>query len=73
MRSKSSRRPSPRRRALVAAGLGAAALGVALAPAWVRSAPRTVRISKGYGLLYLPLLVMEKARLFERHAARQGL
>ncbi|WP_118184536.1 ABC transporter substrate-binding protein [Paraburkholderia phosphatilytica] len=62
-------RPSPRRRALIAAGLGAA-----LAPALVRSSnARTVRISKGYGLLYLPLLVMEKARLFERHAARHGL
>ncbi|TKC87797.1 ABC transporter substrate-binding protein [Trinickia terrae] len=62
-------KPSPRRRALMAAGLGAA-----FAPALVRSSnPRTVRISKGYGLLYLPLLVMEKERLFERHAARQGL
>lgn len=71
MRMKSSPRPSARRRALVAAaGLGAA---LAIAPAFVRSNPRTVRISKGYGLLYLPLLVMEKARLFERHAARQGL
>ena len=37
------------------------------------SKPRTVRISKGYGVLYLPLLVMEKQRLFERHAARHGL
>ena len=64
-------KPALRRRALVAAALGAA--GGALAPAWVRSSPRTVRISKGYGLLYLPLLVMEKARLFERHAAREGL
>jgi NitT/TauT family transport system substrate-binding protein len=69
-KSKRSARPSLRRRALVAAGLGAP---FALAPLWVRSSPRTVRISKGYGLLYLPLLVMEKARLFERHAARQGL
>ncbi|QBR01531.1 ABC transporter substrate-binding protein [Paraburkholderia pallida] len=60
--------PSLRRRALVAAGLG-----VALAPALVRSSPRAVRISKGYGLLYLPLLVMEQRRLFERHAAREGL
>lgn len=63
------KRPSMRRRALVAAGLGAA-----LSPAWVLSNPlRRVRISKGYGLLYLPLLVMEKQRLFERHAALQGL
>jgi len=61
--------PSLRRRALLAAGLGAA-----LSPALVLSnPPRRVRISKGYGLLYLPLLVMEKQRLFERHAAVQGL
>lgn len=60
--------PSLRRRAFVAAGLGAA-----LAPALVLSKPRTVRISKGYGVLYLPLLVMEKQRLFERHAAKHGV
>ena len=60
--------PSLKRRALTAAGLCAV-----LSPAWVRSKPRTVRISKGYGLLYLPLLVMEKQRLFERHASRHGL
>ncbi|MCG5075097.1 ABC transporter substrate-binding protein [Paraburkholderia tagetis] len=78
--ARESTAPSLRRRALVAAGLSAAlaqALVPALVPAPVRasvlSSPRTVRISKGYGLLYLPLLVMEKQRLFERHAARQGL
>ena len=59
---------SPRRRALIAAGLG-----VLAAPVLVRAKPRTVRISKGYGVLYLPLLVMEKQRLFERHAARHGV
>ncbi|PAK13208.1 ABC transporter substrate-binding protein [Burkholderia ubonensis] len=62
---------SPRRRALLAAGLGV--LGVLGAPSLVRAKPRTVRISKGYGVLYLPLLVMEKQRLFERHAARHGV
>ena len=60
--------PSRRRRALVAAGLGAL-----LSPAWTLANSRAVRISKGYGLLYLPLLVMERGRLFERHAARLGL
>ncbi|MGU7784715.1 ABC transporter substrate-binding protein [Burkholderia sp. PU8-34] len=64
--------PSMPRRAFVFAGL-AGALGAALAPSLVLSKPRTVRISKGYGVLYLPLLVMEKARLFERHAARHGV
>lgn len=57
-----------RRRALIAAGLAAAC-----APRWAFAATRTVRISKGYGLLYLPLLVMEKLRLFERYASQQGL
>ena len=56
------------RRALIAGGLAAS-----IAPALVFARPRTVRISKGYGLLYLPLLVMEKQRLFERSAARRGL
>ena len=62
------RTPSFRRRALMGAGLGAWQ-----APALVLSKPRPVRISKGYGLLYLPLLVMEKQRLFERHAAQLGV
>ena len=62
------REPSRRRRALVAAGLGAV-----LSPAWVQAKAGSVRISKGYGLLYLPLLVMEKQRLFERHAAKLGI
>jgi NitT/TauT family transport system substrate-binding protein len=61
-------KPSLRRRPLMAAGFCAA-----LAPALVLSKPRPVRISNGYGLLYLPLLVMEKQRLFERHAERQGM
>ena len=63
-----SRQPSPRRRALVAAGLGAL-----LSPALALGSVRPVRISKGYGLLYLPLLVMERQRLFERHAAQLGM
>jgi NitT/TauT family transport system substrate-binding protein len=63
-----SNAPSPRRRALVAAGLGAL-----FAPALALGNARAVRISKGYGLLYLPLLVMERHRLFERHAAQLGM
>lgn len=59
---------SLQRRALIAGGLAAS-----IAPALAFARPRTVRISKGYGLLYLPLLVMEKQRLFERSAARHGL
>ncbi|WP_179404538.1 ABC transporter substrate-binding protein [Burkholderia guangdongensis] len=64
--------PSPRRRALTLAGLGLG-LAAACAPSLVRSRARAVRISKGYGVLYLPLLVMERQRLFEKHAARHGL
>jgi NitT/TauT family transport system substrate-binding protein len=63
-----AKRPSLKRRALMAAGLGAL-----LSPLGALCKPRTVRISKGYGLLYLPLLVMEKHRLFERHARQLGL
>ncbi|WP_258187799.1 ABC transporter substrate-binding protein [Trinickia symbiotica] len=50
-----------------------AALGAAFAPSIVLPRTREVRISKGYGILYLPLLVMEAHRLFEKHAARRGL
>lgn len=74
-RSGGSARAQPsllRRRALVASGL-CAALASGLHAGPLLSKPRTVRISKGYGLLYLPLLVMEHERLFERHAALQGL
>lgn len=60
--------PSRRRRALVAAGLGALSC-----PTLAVAKARPVRISKGYGLLYLPLLVMERQRLFERHAAQLGM
>ncbi|WP_163083014.1 ABC transporter substrate-binding protein, partial [Acinetobacter baumannii] len=34
---------------------------------------REVRISKGYGILYLPLMVMEDRKLLEKHAAMRGL
>lgn len=57
-----------RRRALTIAALGAS-----LAPSLALPRPREVRISKGYGVLYLPLLVMEQQRLFEKHAARRGM
>lgn len=67
----SAMKPSMQRRSLIATGL-AAGLAASLAPALVFARPRTVRISKGYGLLYLPLLVMEKQRFFERCAARRG-
>ncbi len=46
-------------------------------PALVRSAAAaevtTIRIGKQYGLPYLPLMVMERQNLVDKHAAQQGL
>jgi NitT/TauT family transport system substrate-binding protein len=39
----------------------------------VRAEVNEVRISKGYGILYLPLIVMEDRKLFEKKAAEAGL
>jgi NitT/TauT family transport system substrate-binding protein len=53
--------------------LGLALLGL---PALVRPAAAeagVVRISKQYGLPYLPMLVMERQQLVEKHAAKLGL
>ncbi len=52
--------------ALALAGLVAVA-----APA--RAEVKEVRISKGYGILYLPLMVMEQRKLLEKKAAEAGL
>ena len=38
-----------------------------------RAEAKDVRISKGYGILYLPLIVMEQQKLLEKHAAALGL
>lgn len=62
------RAPRPGRRAFVAA----AGMLAAMPAAVLADAPLEIRISKGYGILYLPLLVMEKQRLFEKHAASLG-
>lgn len=39
----------------------------------VRAEVKEVRISKGYGILYLPLMVMEQRKLLEKKAAEAGL
>jgi NitT/TauT family transport system substrate-binding protein len=52
--------------ATVAASL---ALGTTLAAAEVSE----VRISKGYGILYLPLIVMQDRKLLEKQAEKAGL
>ena len=54
-----------------------AALAVAFASAWIASPARAevseVAISKGYGILYLPLIVMEDRKLLEKQAEKAGL
>jgi NitT/TauT family transport system substrate-binding protein len=50
-----------------------AALGIALAATGARAEVNEVRISKGYGILYLPLIVMADQKLLEKQAAKAGL
>ena len=50
-----------------------AAVGLALAATGLRAEVSEVRISKGYGILYLPLIVMEDQKLLEKQAAKAGL
>jgi NitT/TauT family transport system substrate-binding protein len=52
--------------------LAAATLAFA-AGAAVRAETNEVRISKGFGLTYLPLYVMQHGKLLEKHAAAAGL
>ena len=52
------------------AALAAAALAL---PAAGRAEVQEVRISRGHGILYLPLIVMQEQRLVERHAKAAGL
>jgi NitT/TauT family transport system substrate-binding protein len=49
------------------------ALGAALVAPVARAEVNEVRISKGYGILYLPLIVMADQKLLEKHAAKAGL
>lgn len=58
-----------RRQALSAAAVAVATLLAAPARAEVDE----VRIAKGFGVSYLPLLVMEEEQLFEKHAKAAGL
>jgi NitT/TauT family transport system substrate-binding protein len=52
--------------------LTAVSLTLGLAPA-ARAETKEVRISKGFGLTYLPLYVMQHEKLLEKHAAAAGL
>lgn len=47
--------------------------GLALGHAPAQAEVQEVRVSKGYGILYLPLIVMEDQKLFEQQAAKAGL
>lgn len=58
------------RRAALAAAMAACAL-MAGGPAGAEVAE--VRISKGYGILYLPLIVMQDRKLLEAEAEKRGL
>ncbi len=57
------------RRAVVAA----VALSMVLAAIAARAEVSQVRISHGFGVLYLPLMVMESEKLVEKHARAAGL
>jgi NitT/TauT family transport system substrate-binding protein len=56
-----------------AAALCCLAAALALVPAALRAETQEVRISKGFGLTYLPLYVMQEQKLLEKHAAAAGL
>jgi len=48
-------------------------LAVLAAPPSARGEASALRVSKGFGIHYLPLYVMEGQKLVEKHAARAGL
>src|SRR3954467_5854269 len=51
----------------------AAGAALALAAPPLRAEVSEVRISKGFGILYLPLIVMQERKLLEQEAAKAGL
>ena len=52
---------------------GALAIAAMMVAGGARAEVSQVRISKGYGILYLPLIVMEDQKLLEKQAAKAGL
>lgn len=56
----------------MAAAAVAAAIGLGFAGA-ARAEVSEIRVSKGYGILYLPLIVMQDQKLFEKQAKAAGL
>lgn len=57
----------------LAAGALIAAASAAFAATAARAEVSEIRIAKGFGIGYLPLIVMEHEKLFEKHAAAAGL
>src|SRR3954465_37658 len=53
--------------------LAAAAATLLAAGLSARAEVAEVRISKGFGILYLPLIVMQEQKLLEKEAAKAGL
>src|SRR6266550_3821710 len=68
-------RPCDRMRLRGKGALGAAfvALTVACLPLAARAEVSSVRISYGYGILYLPLMVVDREQLLEKRARAAGL
>jgi sulfonate transport system substrate-binding protein len=61
------------RRRSFACALAAGALASTLASGAARAEASTVRVSYGYGILYLPLMVMDREQLIEKRAKAAGL
>jgi NitT/TauT family transport system substrate-binding protein len=57
----------------VAFSIGAIAAGAVAFAEGAHAEVKEVRISKGYGILYLPLIVMEDQKLLEKQAEKGGL
>jgi NitT/TauT family transport system substrate-binding protein len=61
------------RRSFLTMALGGALGGMLSLPQLVSAETSTVRISHGYGILYLPLMVMQDQKLLEKQAKTAGL
>lgn len=61
------------RRSILAMTLSGTLGGLLSMPRIARAETPTVRISHGYGMLYLPLMVMQDQRLLEKQAKADGL
>ena len=57
----------------IAAWVFALAAIVATGTDAARAETGELRVSKGFGLHYMPLYIMEKLKLVEKHAAAAGL